>query len=88
MTLLKNRKSKKGFSLLELLLVMGIIAALIVAAFIVYPKVQASQRSQAESNNIATIQAGVKSLYSSTSNYTGLTTSVAIQSKIFPDNIC
>ena len=87
MTLLKNRKSKKGFSLLELLLVMGIIAALVVAAFIVYPKVQASQRSQAESNNIAAIQAGVKSLYSSTSNYTGLSTSVAIQAKIFPDNM-
>jgi prepilin-type N-terminal cleavage/methylation domain-containing protein len=58
--LIKNIKSKKGFSLLELLLVLGIIAALVVAAFIVYPKVQASQRSQAESNNIATIQAGVK----------------------------
>ncbi|EOZ4665291.1 prepilin-type N-terminal cleavage/methylation domain-containing protein, partial [Enterobacter asburiae] len=46
--LIKNIKSKKGFSLLELLLVLGIIAALVVAAFIVYPKVQASQRSQAE----------------------------------------
>lgn len=31
-----KRKSKKGFSLLELLLVLGIIAALVVAAFIVY----------------------------------------------------
>ncbi len=40
--LIKNRKSKKGFSLLELLLVLGIIAALVVAAFIVYPKVQVS----------------------------------------------
>ena len=47
--LIKNIKSKKGFSLLELLLVLGIIAALVVAAFIVYPKVQASQR--AHSNN-------------------------------------
>ena len=46
MVLLNNkRKSKKGFSLLELLLVLGIIAALVVAAFIVYPKVQASQRA-------------------------------------------
>lgn len=86
-TLLKKIKSKKGFSLLELLLVLGIIAALIVAAFIVYPKVQASQRSQAESNNIATIQAGIKALYSSTSNYTGLTNSVAVKAKIFPDNM-
>ncbi|WP_407579587.1 type 4 pilus major pilin [Citrobacter koseri] len=84
---LKKRKSKKGFSLLELLLVLGIVAALVVAAFIVYPKVQASQRSQAESNNIATIQAGVKALYTSASSFTGLNNSVAVQAKIFPDNM-
>lgn len=85
--LIKNNRSKKGFSLLELLLVLGIIAALVVAAFIVYPKVQASQRAQAEANNIATIQAGVKALYTSASSFTGLTTSVAVQAKIFPDNM-
>ncbi|EDG0478613.1 prepilin-type N-terminal cleavage/methylation domain-containing protein [Salmonella enterica] len=85
--LIKNKKSKKGFSLLELLLVLGIIAALVVAAFIVYPKVQASQRAQAESNNIATIQAGVKALYTSASSFTGLTNSVAVQAQIFPDNM-
>jgi len=82
-----NKKSRKGFSLLELLLVLGIIAALVVAAFIVYPKVQASQRAQAESNNIATIQAGVKALYTSASSFTGLTNTVAVQAKIFPDNM-
>ena len=85
--LIKNKKSKKGFSLLELLLVLGIIAALVVAAFIVYPKVQASQRAQAESNNIATIQAGVKSLFTSASSFTGLSNSVAVKAKIFPDNM-
>ncbi|MGR7641546.1 type 4 pilus major pilin [Klebsiella aerogenes] len=85
--LIKNKKSKKGFSLLELLLVLGIIAALVVAAFIVYPKVQASQRVQAEANNIATIQAGVKALYTSSSSFNGLTTSVGVQAKIFPDNM-
>ncbi|MFN0462872.1 type 4 pilus major pilin, partial [Salmonella enterica subsp. enterica serovar Infantis] len=73
--------------LLELLLVLGIIAALVVEAFIVYPKVQASQRAQAESNNIATIQAGVKALYTSASSFTGLTNTVAVQAKIFPDNM-
>lgn len=85
--LIESKKCKKGFSLLELLLVLGIIAALVVAAFIVYPKVQASQRSQAEANNIATIQAGVKALYTSASSFTGLSTTVAVQAKIFPDNM-
>lgn len=87
LVLIKNKQSKKGFSLLELLLVLGIIAALVVAAFIVYPKVQASQRAEAESNNIATIQAGVKALYAAASSYTGLTNTVAVESKIFPDNM-
>lgn len=85
-TLLRN-KNKKGFSLLELLLVLGIIAALVVGAFIVYPKVQASQRSEAESKNLATIQAGVKSLYTSASSFSGLTNTVAVGAKVFPDNM-
>ncbi|MFP1980692.1 type 4 pilus major pilin [Lonsdalea quercina] len=85
-TFLRN-KNKKGFSLLELLLVLGIIAALVVGAFIVYPKVQASQRAEAESKNIATIQAGVKALYTSASSYSGLTNTVATNAKIFPDNM-
>lgn len=86
-TQLNNNKSNHGFSLLELLLVLGIIAALIVAAFIVYPKVQASQRAQAESNNIATIQTAIKALYSSASSFTGLDNTVAVRAKIFPDNM-
>ncbi|WP_075208443.1 type 4 pilus major pilin [Klebsiella michiganensis] len=86
MTLLRNKKNK-GFSLLELLLVLGIIAALVVGAFIVYPKVQASQRAEAESKNLATIQAGVKSLYTSASSFSGLTNTVAVGAKIFPDNM-
>lgn len=48
-----KRINKKGFSLLELLLVLGIIAALIVAAFIVYPKVQDSNRATTEAKNIS-----------------------------------
>lgn len=75
------------YSLLELLLVLGIIAALVVASFLVYPKVQASQRAQAEANNIATIQAGVKALYTSASSFTGLTNTIAVQANIFPDNM-
>lgn len=65
-----NKQIKKGISLLELVLVLGVISALVVEAFIVYPKVQASQHAQAERNNIATIQDGVKSLYISASGFT------------------
>jgi len=81
------KRNKKGFSLLELLLTLGIIAALIIAAFIVYPKVQAAQRAESELKNVATIQAGVKSLYSGMANYQGLNNSVLINANVFPENL-
>ncbi|WP_224718157.1 type 4 pilus major pilin [Pectobacterium versatile] len=87
MILLKERKNKKGFSLLELILVMGVIAALVVAVFIVYPKVQASQRAEAEVKNIALIQAGTKSLYSAVSSYSGLAITTLVKAKVLPESI-
>lgn len=74
----------RGFSLLELLLVLGVIAALAIAAFIVYPSVQAGNQAALESTNIATIRAGVQSLYEATNEYASLTTDVANQSRLFP----
>lgn len=44
-------------------------------------------KSAGRINNIATIQAGVKALYTSASSFTGLTNTVAVQAKIFPDNM-
>ena len=80
-------QNKKGFSLIELLLVLGIIAALAITAFMIYPKVSSSNNAQTESSNINTIKASLASLYSSSPDYTGLTTDVGIKSKIFPDTM-
>ncbi|HBR0320470.1 TPA: prepilin-type N-terminal cleavage/methylation domain-containing protein [Klebsiella quasipneumoniae] len=85
--LLKDRKSKKGFSLLEILLVLGAIAALIVAAFMIFPKVQASQRIDRESRNLTAIQAGVKSLYGGRAKISSINTNSFIASKNAPENM-
>lgn len=77
----------KGFSLLELLLVLGIVSALIVAAFIVYPKVQSSQRAEQEAKNISAIIAGVESLYAGKADYTGISEVVLINAKLIPANM-
>ncbi|EMV3720959.1 prepilin-type N-terminal cleavage/methylation domain-containing protein, partial [Escherichia coli] len=61
--LVKNSKSKKGFSLLELLLVLGIVAAFIVAAFIVYPKIQTMYRVDRISKTIVGVKSSIKQLY-------------------------
>lgn len=83
----KKMKQKNGFSLIELLLVLGIIAALAITAFMIYPKVSSSNNAQREASNINTIRASVSSLYSSSPDYHGLTTAVGIKSKIFPDTM-
>lgn len=49
-----------GFSLIEILLVIGIIAVLALAAFIIYPSVQSSNRAKAESQNMAVMTAGIE----------------------------
>ncbi|WP_202195934.1 prepilin-type N-terminal cleavage/methylation domain-containing protein, partial [Pluralibacter gergoviae] len=62
-TLINNKKNNYGFSLLELLLVLGIIAALIVASFLLYPKVRDSRYVDIEAKHIGQIYASVKSVY-------------------------
>lgn len=84
------RRSRKGFSLLELLLTLGIIAGLIVAAFIVYPKVQAYRNVKIEASNVSTLKAEISSLYSSTigsmpNSYS--LNGVLINAKVVPENM-
>lgn len=82
--------NKKGFSLLELLLVMGIIAALIIAAFIVYPKVQSYRNVKIESNNIGALKAEVTTLYNSVAASIpedANLNDVLIKSKVVPENM-
>ncbi|MCY1754814.1 prepilin-type N-terminal cleavage/methylation domain-containing protein [Klebsiella pasteurii] len=86
--LVKNSKSKKGFSLLELLLVLGIVAALIVASFIVYPKVRDARYVDIEAKHIGQIYASVRNVYAGKPDYSGLaTTAVAIPAQFFPDDM-
>ncbi|PJR56544.1 type IV pilin [Klebsiella sp. G-Nf4] len=86
--LVKYRKSQKGFSLLELLLVLGIVAALIVASFIWYPKVRDARYVDIEAKHIGQIYASVRNVYAGQPDYSGLaTTAVAIPAQFFPDDM-
>lgn len=79
-------RAQGGFSLIELLLVLAIIAALAVAAFIVYPRVQAGRNASYESQVLSSAQAGVKALFT-TNNYHNLDDAVAYNAELFPANM-
>lgn len=82
----KQVRSQGGFSLIELLLVLAIIAALAVAAFIVYPRVQAGRNASYEAQVLSSAQAGVKALFT-TNNFDRIDKAAAFNSEIFPDNM-
>lgn len=68
----KIRTKKNGFSLVELLLVLAIIAALSVAAFIIYVKVSDNMRVAKEIFNITNARASIVSMYKSAPSYEGI----------------
>jgi len=83
-----NRNTSKGFSLIELLLVLGVLAILLVAAFVVYPQVRDRNQANTEVSNLTTIKAGINNLYAAKGgNYAGLSTPIANQARIFPQNM-
>lgn len=86
----KYYRKKKGFSLLELLLGLAIVAALAAAAFIIYPKIVIGQQVKQEANNISQLKTQISALYSSTSSNIPLRTSlntVVIKAGIAPQTM-
>lgn len=63
-------RRQSGFSLVEILLVLGVIALLAIAAFIVFPKVQAQNRANAETQRLSIVVANVERVYNG--RYDGL----------------
>lgn len=78
-----NKKSK-GFTLVEILLVVGFIALASIGIYAVYSKVQTSSKANEEGKNLETMRAGIKNLYGGQTNYTGLSATVVAQAKVAP----
>ena len=81
---MNRARSSQGFSLIELLLVLGVLAILLVAAFVVYPQVRARNQVNNEVQNLAAMKAGFLSLYANGGDWTTLSRGVANQARIFP----
>lgn len=86
MKLIKNKKN--GFTLTETLMSLAIAAIIIISVFLIYPKVRNHSIILTETSHISQIYTAVKSLYSSTSTYSGLgTTPIISPAQIFPDDM-
>lgn len=84
---MRTKQLSRGFSLVEILLVLGIIAILSIGAFIIFAQVKDSSDANTESQNLTTIIAGVRNLYGIRADYTGITTDIVNAASIFPPNM-
>ena len=86
MRITKNKR-KAGFTLVEILLVVGFIALAGIGIYTIYTKVQMSNSALTEGKNIETIKVGVKNLFGGTRNYTGLNNMVVNDARVTPDSM-
>lgn len=78
----------RGFSLIELLLVLGVLAILLVAAFAIYPQVRDQNHANKELMNLSSIKASVENLYAAgPGGFEGLNTAIANQAGVFPQSM-
>ena len=64
-----KNKRKRGFSLVELLLVLGVMAVILIAAFVIYPRVRSDMKVKQEIEYVNKIEAQIKNNFASTGNY-------------------
>lgn len=87
---LNMKRKNKGFTLIEVLLVVGFIALAGIGVYTIYSKVQISNAANTEARNLDTIRAGVKSLYGASPNYnvpSAINATVLNNARITPENM-
>lgn len=82
-----KKRYRNGFSLLEIILVLAIAAAIIVSAFIIYPKAQSYNSVNQEVKNLSALSVGINSLYVGKPYYTGVSNLTIINAGLVPDNM-
>ena len=75
----------KGFSLIEVLLVLGFAAVLIAGAFLAYSSVKSSSQVNRTAQNVSMVAAGIKALYANSPDYEGLSNELVINANIAPE---
>lgn len=83
----ENKRKIKGFSLIELMLVLSIMAVSFTLLFVLYESVLTKQREDESVSDIKLIQENVSSLYQTKGNFKGLDLDTAINANLLPINM-
>lgn len=83
---LKNKK-QNGYTLVELLIVLGLIIVFTLGTYVAYNMVKNSGSANTEARNLDTLRAGVKNLYAGSSVYTLLSGAVLNDGRMTPDSM-
>lgn len=84
--MLKNKK-EKGFTLVEILLVVGFIALASIGIYAVYNKIATNHKANETVTQINTIVSGIRTLYASQQRFLSLSNDVVIKGRIAPLNM-
>lgn len=84
---LKSHANSAGYSLIELLIVVAIIAGLVGLAFMIVPGIRAGNRANSEAQHIQALATGVKDVYGTARNFGTLTNTVMINAGKIPDDM-
>lgn len=80
------RRTSSGYTLIELLIVLAVMAALIIGAFYLYPKVQSSRAANAQAVILQSFQANMKSLFTN-GDYQKVSNLVTAQAGMWNDQM-
>ncbi len=82
-----TKRTKNGFTLVEILLVVGFIALASIGIYAVFNKVETNRKALETSRQVQLLAAGIKNLYADTNDLSTLTTQVVIDARIPQDTM-
>jgi type II secretory pathway pseudopilin PulG len=82
-----RRRTRRGFGLLEVILVFAIVIGAAAVVFTVFQSTQPSADSNRATSDLAVLSANIRSSYLVGSNFTGLNNTVAIGNKWVPSTM-
>lgn len=80
-------RNHRGFTLVELMMVIAVIGVIGLGAVIVFGKAMKKQRVNSEVQTLAEITSGIQKHYFNKPNFTGLSNTIAVSYKLVPDDM-